>query len=264
MNMSATETRSDPPDEVDLKTTVTDARDRIRASIFSGELGKGAILSQGQLAEQMGVSRTPMREALRMLQEEGLVEIEPNRRARVIGFDADDLELVYSSRIILTAIATTLTVPLLTDNDIQKMRDALAKMEKAGAEDDMHGWQVADRSFHALHCSKAPAAILREIEHLFSRSALYRRLRVRDMPHRQTASQEDHHGILSACSARNAENAMVAVIRHNARIALTLLAHTAPDHDPKSIRTSVQLLVGKTTALELPVAAKPDIYGIRL
>ena len=223
---------------------VTEMRDRIRAEILSGKLAPGVILSQVQLAQRMGVSRTPMREALRMLQEEGLVEIEPNRRARVVGFDAEDLELLYSSRILLTAMATTLTVPLMSEEMIEKMEQVLSGMDAAGAADDLETWRRLDREFHRAHCALAPVSVKREIDILFNRSTLYRLLRVRDLPHLQGATQKDHHDIFDACRARNGEQAVVSIVRHHARIALTLLAHTAPEHDPKAIRATLKLVGG--------------------
>jgi DNA-binding GntR family transcriptional regulator len=236
--------------------TVTDARDRIRAEILGGKLSRGAILSQVQLAKQMGVSRTPMREALRMLQEEGLVEIERNHRARVIGFDADDLEVLYSSRILLTAMATMLTVPILSNEDLERMSAAVETMRQATEANNLEKWRMADRDFHRIHCSLAPASALRELENLFARSTLYRTLRMRDFPHQQPATVEDHKAILAGCLARNVDEAVAAVVRHNARIALTLLAHTAPSHDPKAIRAALRLVLGEQTKARKRVTSK--------
>jgi DNA-binding GntR family transcriptional regulator len=65
-----------------------------------------------------GVSQAPLREALRLLQEEGLIEAESNRRARVATFHLDDLEAIAAQRIPLSALATAITVPQPTDADI--------------------------------------------------------------------------------------------------------------------------------------------------
>jgi DNA-binding GntR family transcriptional regulator len=70
----------------------------LRECVLDGTLTPGTKLSQVALADQLGVSRTPLREVLRMLQEEGLVEIEPNQRTRVAGLDPQELDEIYACR----------------------------------------------------------------------------------------------------------------------------------------------------------------------
>jgi DNA-binding GntR family transcriptional regulator len=77
----------------------------LRECILDGTLTPGTKLSQVSLARQLGISRTPLREVLRMLQEEGLVEIEPNQRTRVAGLDPQELDDVYASRILFETLA---------------------------------------------------------------------------------------------------------------------------------------------------------------
>src|SRR3954469_9374101 len=82
----------------------------LRECVLDGTLTPGTKLSQVALAEQLGVSRTPLREVLRMLQEEGLVEIEPNQRTRVAGLDPQELDDLYASRILLETVALSMTI----------------------------------------------------------------------------------------------------------------------------------------------------------
>src|SRR5580704_4270594 len=82
----------------------------LRECVLDGTLTPGTKLSQVTLARQLGVSRTPLREVLRMLQEEGLVEIEPNQRTRVAGLDPQELDDVYASRILLETLALSMTI----------------------------------------------------------------------------------------------------------------------------------------------------------
>src|SRR5450755_1682560 len=86
----------------------------LRECILDGTLTPGTKLSQVSLAKQLGVSRTPLREVLRMLQEEGLVEIEPNQRTRVAGLDPQELDDVYASRILLETLALSMTLGKVT------------------------------------------------------------------------------------------------------------------------------------------------------
>jgi len=227
-----------------INGAVVAVRDRIRAAIMSGELPPGTVMSQLGLSQRLGVSRTPLREALRMLQEEGLVEIERNRRAKVASFDAEDLEVVYASRILLTALATTLTVPRLTENEIIVMEQLVERMKQCSQSDDHEGWRTADHAFHRTHCQFAPASMQRELRTLFERATLYRLLRLRDQPHRQAITFSDHEAIISACRERNARAAVDAVVRHLSRIALALLAYTAPERDPQTIRAALQIVLG--------------------
>src|SRR5882762_1619922 len=76
----------------------------LRSLILNGTLTPGSTLNQVELAPRLGVSRTPLREAIRMLQEEGLVEAEPQKRARIVGFDPADLEAAYVQRILLESL----------------------------------------------------------------------------------------------------------------------------------------------------------------
>src|SRR6204780_5093373 len=82
----------------------------LRECVLDGTLTPGTKLSQVALADQLGVSRTPLREVLRMLQEEGLVEIEPNQRTRVAGLDPQELDDIYASRILLGTLALSMTI----------------------------------------------------------------------------------------------------------------------------------------------------------
>src|ERR1700755_80985 len=101
---------------------------RVREAILDGELGPGAVMSQVALAEELGISRTPLREALRMLQGEGLVDAEPNRRVRVAPMTASDLEELYVMRVTLEAEALRLSVPLMTPEDLAGLEGHMAEM----------------------------------------------------------------------------------------------------------------------------------------
>lgn len=75
--------------------------ERVREAILDGVLAPGTVMSQVALAEDLGISRTPLREALRMLQSEGLIEAEPNRRVKVAPMTPADLEELWMIRVTL-------------------------------------------------------------------------------------------------------------------------------------------------------------------
>src|SRR6202167_6293039 len=102
--------------------------DQLRASILRGEFDSDAPISQVQLAARLGVSRTPLREALRMLQREGLIDSEPNRRVRVAQLTVPDLEQLYAARIVIESLGVRVAVPACEAEDLEWMGRLLAVM----------------------------------------------------------------------------------------------------------------------------------------
>src|SRR6185437_12236993 len=122
----------------------------LRQQIRNGILPPGTILSQVQLAQQLGVSRTPLREALRLLQEERLVVAEHNHRVRVADINLQELESLYASRIMLESLALALTIPLLCENDFDALDQSINVMCAASTQGDTDAWEQGNRQFHAL------------------------------------------------------------------------------------------------------------------
>ena len=145
----------------------------LRESILNGALPPGESLSQVQLASQLGVSRGPLREAVRMLQREGLVEAEVNRRGRVSSFSIDDLEQLYAMRIVHESLAIRINVPRFTKRDIDALRGCLRRME-ALAGHDLRQWQGVDREFHFTLLAHAGDRLMRTIRELYDHADRYR------------------------------------------------------------------------------------------
>ena len=106
-------------------------------------------MSQVALAQDLGISRTPLREALRMLQSEGLVEGEPNGRVRVAPMSAPDLEQLYVMRVTLEAEALRLSVPRMTSEDLARLESHMAEMAHYAAEKDYRRWNLPHEQFTA-------------------------------------------------------------------------------------------------------------------
>ncbi len=223
--------------------TVRTVHRKLRDEILSGRFPFGAVLPQVQLAERYGVSRTPLREALRLLEEEGLIKAESNHRARVAEFRFDDLEAISAERILMGAVATSVSVPRLLDSEIEDMRNDMTQMD--GARDrDAEAWKRANAHFHRLHMSHAPVLLLQDFERLSDRNALYRSVWTRDAPHSDPQSVTEHEAILSACERRDGVAAAQAMARHQARIAIAVMAGVVPEQEPATIRSALTMVLG--------------------
>jgi DNA-binding GntR family transcriptional regulator len=215
----------------------------LRESILNGALPPGESLSQVQLASQLGVSRGPLREAVRMLQREGLVEAEVNRRGRVSSFSIDDLEQLYAMRIVHESLAIRINVPRFTKRDFDALRGCLRRME-ALAGHDLRQWQGVDREFHFTLLSHAGDRLMRTIRELYDHADRYRWLYIKGVPRALSIAADEHKAIFEASADGDAALAAAHLARHLARTALTVLTHHAPEHDPTTVRAAIRLATG--------------------
>jgi DNA-binding GntR family transcriptional regulator len=228
---------------------------RLRTMILDGVFPPGSMLSQVKLAESLGVSRIPLREALRMLQKEGLIEAEHNQRARVPAFEASVVDSLYASRILLEALSIRLTVPHIDESDIQALKQTLAELDEAAAahQEELNAWEEPHRRFHALLVSHAEDSLRQRIASYSDQCEYYRRLYYRLVSMQQpTRSAEaiaaEHRSIASACTQGKADLAAYLLTRHYARTALTVLGQMAPEFEPVAVRMALQI-VGADTPL---------------
>jgi DNA-binding GntR family transcriptional regulator len=222
----------------ELSTEVV--HDRLRNAILRGELDPTVPLSQVQLAARLGVSRTPLREALRMLQREGLIYSEPNRQVRVTELSVADLEELYAGRVLLESLAVRLTVPRLTADDLASLKDSLASMTELKGH-DLDLWEAAHKRFHGLLRRYAGDTIGRLAADLSDHTERYRRVYMAE-PRAWSAAAAEHTAIVSACEAGSAPAASVQLARHLARTALTLIAVFDPEHEPTPVREALRLV----------------------
>lgn len=123
----------------------------LRDLIMGGELTPGARLGEVELAERLGVSRTPVREALSRLAAEGLVEISPNRGARVVTWTVAELEGVFDLRSVLEPQLTAHAVPNATPADVDELDDLARRMREVGTPgpgQDLDALVPLNRAFH--------------------------------------------------------------------------------------------------------------------
>lgn len=225
----------------------------LRECIVDGRIPPGTTLSQVALAEQLGVSRTPLREVLRMLQEEGLVVFEPNQRMSVAGLDPVDLDVTYGARIMLECLAVAMTVSELSPQQRRQAKSALAEMRRAARAPDRTRWFAAHSEYHRLLGTAAGDPLRSQLRTLADRSARYMRIRQdldpRDWPQ---ASDPEHRAILEAVTAGDERTAVSLTAHHLEATARRVMAGCAPDYVPNAVPKALETVHAASRGLSDP------------
>lgn len=219
-----------------------DVHAAVRAMILSGELEPGAPILQAALARRLGVSRTPMREAFRLLQEEGLIDNKPDQRAIVREIDPGEIDTVYTSRVMLEAVAVSISVRAATPELVSRLEDGLARMRALAGEDDIERWQQAHREFHQLTTEGVPA-LHDTICSLGERAERFLRLAQLGNPGASSRWDADHETLVQAFRRRDHDLAVRTIAQHLARTAFTAMADIAPHQDATATRAALNLLL---------------------
>jgi DNA-binding GntR family transcriptional regulator len=221
------------------------AYDELRRRILSGELAPGAAFSQVQLATQLGISRTPLREAVRLLQTEGLLRSEPNRRVRVSPLTTDDFEDLYAMRIVLDSLAVRVTVLRLNDEELAEIRNAHEAASKAARKGDVAAYVGPHKRFHFGPFAHAGGRLREQVCELWDHAHRYRLLyqeSAGELTHLAQLAVRDHAAILEAAEERAATECARRMAEHLARTALTTIVHIDHRHDPSRVRAALELV----------------------
>jgi len=124
------------------------ATDELRARIFSGQLKGGTRLSEEELAQKLGVSRTPIRDALRRLADEGLVHVSPHRGTHVHELTPQDAIEMTVLRETLEALAFRTVAPVITDDDVARLQALYEANREACIEGEFEAVVETDTAFH--------------------------------------------------------------------------------------------------------------------
>lgn len=151
----------------------------LREAIASGELAPGEHLNEVTVAESLGVSATPVREAFRDLEQAGLIEVRPHRGARVRQLTKRSLSEIYSLRAHLEQLAVRLAQPRMGEPDFAQLRELIEGMERCARQDDAAGVVELDVAFHRHVVSCADHELLLETwEHIHPSRWTYVTVRV--------------------------------------------------------------------------------------
>jgi DNA-binding GntR family transcriptional regulator len=156
---------------------VLEVHDHVRMLIVTRAIPPGTVIRQAELARKLGVSRTPMREAFRMLREEGLISYEPDQRPVVVGIDIADLDSAYAARVLVESLAVKVTVPILDADGIAAIEAAYATMyDRRWEHQESEEWRTAHRAFHEGLTSGAGLQLRSQVATMADRTAHYLRL----------------------------------------------------------------------------------------
>lgn len=221
-----------------------DIHQYLRNSILANALPPETILSQVEVAGCLEVSRTPVREAFRMLQDEGLISAEPNYRCRVLGFDPQELELLYTSRIMNEGVSAAITVENMRDADIEKLTAAFDAMQRDEERQKLDQWILDHRAFHQMLFSGANLRLQQRMYVDCQRSERYVYNSIQSgLVNIFDRAAAEHREILQACKKRQSAKVASLLTRHLSRACIDILKALAPHWDPVTLRTAAGFML---------------------
>lgn len=201
--------------------------EKIRILIRKNELASGERLSEQNLCNQLGVSRTPLREALRMLSSEGLVKISPNKGACVAEVSIEDVFHVFETMSILEGSCARLAAERISDADLAEMERLHGQLETFYRCNDPERYMRFNQKYHKFIQAKAGNPILSEIVSGLRDRILLHRYRQIYYPGRLDASMEEHRRIMEAFRARDGNRAERLMKTHLVKQCQALVAYYA-------------------------------------
>ncbi|HER24593.1 MAG TPA: GntR family transcriptional regulator [Candidatus Atribacteria bacterium] len=197
----------------------------LKTEIIKGSLKPGTKLLENKMAEQLGVSRTPLREALKELAAEGFVKMTPNQGMMVSRFSIKDIQEVLQIRSILEGLAARLAAELIKKEEIKELEKYLKKMEFYTNKDDVLSFSEMDAEFHELILDICRNNRLIRLRKNISDHTHRYRIRSLGIPERLKYSLKEHQEIIEALKRKNPKQADRLSQKHIKNVLENLLAH---------------------------------------
>jgi DNA-binding GntR family transcriptional regulator len=208
--------------------------EQIRASIFNGDYRPGSWLRQQHLADDLGVSQIPVREALKELTVEGLVEHIPYKGARVLAIKAEDIEDIYAQRIFLEGRAAKIAASRITPEELDQLRQLHQEMLENLSPEQIITYRRLNRRFHELiYTASRRQYLIRVLNQLWATYPTmlwgnFAQTAVSPLPARDATDQEEHAAIIQALANRDGDDAEQQMHAHISAVAAALLATLVP------------------------------------
>lgn len=201
VSMSGVNSR--PKKKLQRQSLHLEVADQIREMIVEGELPPGHRISEGGLSDQFGISRTPMREALKVLAADGLVEIRPNRGTRVTEITLDDIDELFEAASSIERIAGELATERMTEADIERLKAINKEMEGHFENGRRHEYFLLNQEAHKLIIELSGNSILLDIHESLGLKVRRARFFAILSLDRWEQSVREHAKILEAIEARD-------------------------------------------------------------
>jgi phosphonate utilization transcriptional regulator len=183
--------------------------------ILEGHLAPGEPLREAALALSLGVSRGPIREAFRGLEEKGLVQVEKNHGVQVRTLSLEEADQIYEVRVCLEAMIGRKVAAAVSAAGLREIRAIVKKMEAAALLDDVHPYTSLNLSFHdALARHSGNAKLHESYSRLVAQLSLYRRKAYLHDKRSMVLSLSEHRAIFDAVERRNGDQASELLQRH--------------------------------------------------
>ena len=186
----------------------------IRARILKGEYKIGEKIKETHVAEELRVSRTPIRKAFKQLEEEGLIEYVPNKGCFAKGFTKRDIEDVYAIRKVLEELTVEWAVKRITDEEVAKMAEKCEEMQGYVDQADSASVLASNKEFHEIIYRATGSRFMSQILRSYKE---YIEQTTRPIFYEQKFLQQivdEHRAIVDAFERRDTESAVAAMSRH--------------------------------------------------
>jgi DNA-binding GntR family transcriptional regulator len=186
----------------------------LRESIIRGELAPGERVNESRLTQELGLSRSPVREAIRILEAEGLLTVEPHRGAHVRPLSDDDLEEIFDVRLMLESHGLRRGRPRITAAAIAPLRAAVEDARRALDADAFERWHRASLRFHDALVALAGNRHVTRLHEELKRSLRRYQISLIGLPGQPDRSHAEHEAILEALEQDKVEQAAALVAAH--------------------------------------------------
>ncbi|KXG73683.1 GntR family transcriptional regulator [Thermotalea metallivorans] len=186
----------------------------IRDDILNGKYSEGEKLVEAKLAEELGVSRTPVREALKQLELDGMVENIPNRGVIVKGITKQDIQDIFTIRTAIEGIAAAWAVERITEEELQDLKEAYELMEFYAFKKDIEKFAEFNTKFHETIYKATKSRYLEQVLKDFQYYMKQSRKKSLQIEGRMEDALREHKEILDAFLERNKERAEKALTTH--------------------------------------------------